>query len=162
MEFSRPEYWRGQPFPSPRDLPNPGIEPRSPALQADSSPAEPQGKPKNTGVGSLSLLQRIFLTQEPNLHCRRSLYQLSHQGRPEGPVNSKRRPASATMPLPASLCRALPLPAVPLTPGHNPPLQALLGGNRPRSRPSWLLGPPGCHSLNKRRRQTEPDATSRA
>ena len=44
------------PFPSPGDLPNPGIEPRSLALQADSLPAEPQGKPKNTGVGSLSLL----------------------------------------------------------------------------------------------------------
>ena len=43
-------------FPSPRDLPNPGIEPRSQALQANSLPAEPRGKPKNTGVGSLSLL----------------------------------------------------------------------------------------------------------
>ena len=42
-------------FPFSGDLPNPGIEPRSPALQADSLPAEPQGKPKNTGVGSLSL-----------------------------------------------------------------------------------------------------------
>ena len=63
MEFSRPEYW-SRPFPSPGDLPNPGIGPRSPALQADSSPAEPQGKPKNTGVGSLFLFQRIFLTQE--------------------------------------------------------------------------------------------------
>ena len=40
----------------------PGIKPRSPALQADSSPTEPQGKPKNTGVHSLSLLQWIFLT----------------------------------------------------------------------------------------------------
>ena len=38
------------------DLPNPGIEPRSLVLQADSLPAEPQGKPKNIGVGSLSLL----------------------------------------------------------------------------------------------------------
>ena len=47
MEFSRPEYWNGYPFPSPGDLPNPGIESRSPKLQADSSPAEPQGKPKN-------------------------------------------------------------------------------------------------------------------
>ena len=46
MEFSRPEYWSGWPFPSPGDLPNPGIEPRSPALQADSLPAEPQGKPQ--------------------------------------------------------------------------------------------------------------------
>ena len=56
--------------------------PRS-ALQVDSSPAEPQGKPKNTGVGSLSLLQGIFLTQELNqglLHCRWILYQLSYQG----------------------------------------------------------------------------------
>ena len=41
-----------------------GLKPRSPALQADSLPAEPQGKPKNTGVSSLSLLQWIFLTQE--------------------------------------------------------------------------------------------------
>ena len=43
MAFSRPEYWSGQPFPSPEYLPNPGIEPRSPTLQADSLPAEPQG-----------------------------------------------------------------------------------------------------------------------
>ena len=49
MEFSSPwnppEYWSGQPFPSPGNLPNPGIEPRSPTLQVDSLPAEPQGKP---------------------------------------------------------------------------------------------------------------------
>ena len=49
-------------FPSPGDLPNPGIEPRSPAMQVDSLTAEPQGKPKNTGVGSQSLLQWIFPT----------------------------------------------------------------------------------------------------
>ena len=66
MEFSRPEYWSGLPFPPPGDLPNPGIEPRSPALQANSLPAESPGKPKNTGVGSLSLLQQILLTQELN------------------------------------------------------------------------------------------------
>jgi len=65
MEFSRtPEYGSGKPFPSPGDLPNPGIETRPPELQADSLPAEPQGKPKNTGVGSLSLLQGMSLTQE--------------------------------------------------------------------------------------------------
>ena len=40
MEFSRPEYWSGEPLPSPRDLPNPGIEPGSPALQAESLPAD--------------------------------------------------------------------------------------------------------------------------
>ena len=85
MEFSRPEYWSGLPFPSPGDLPNPGIDPRSPALQVDYLPLEPQGKPKNTGVGSLSLLQQIFPIQELNqglLHCRWILYQLSYQGSP--------------------------------------------------------------------------------
>ena len=46
MEFSRQEYWSGLPFPSPGGLPNPGIEPRSPTSQADSLPAEPQGKPQ--------------------------------------------------------------------------------------------------------------------
>ena len=44
MEFSRPEYWSGQPFPSPGYLPKPGIEPRSPALQADAAPTELPGK----------------------------------------------------------------------------------------------------------------------
>ena len=64
---------------------HPGIEPRSPVLQAVSLPAEPPGKPKNIGVASLSLLQGIFPTQESNwglLHCRQILYQLSHQGSP--------------------------------------------------------------------------------
>ena len=44
MEFSRQEYWGGLPFPSPGNLPDPGIEPRSPVLQADSSPCEPLNK----------------------------------------------------------------------------------------------------------------------
>ena len=85
IEFSRLEYCSGQAFPSPGDLPNPGIKPRSLALQADSLPAKPPGKPKNTGVGSLSLLQWIFPTQELNwglLLCRQILYQLSYQGSP--------------------------------------------------------------------------------
>ena len=85
--FSRQEYWNELPCPSPRGLPNAGIQPRSPASQADSLPAEPQGKPKNTGAGSLSLLQGIFPTQESNqglLHCRWILYQLSYQGSPAG------------------------------------------------------------------------------
>ena len=73
-EIFRQEYWSGLSFPPPRDLLNPGIKPRSPALQEDSLPAEARGKPKNTGVGSLSLLQRIFPIQESKrdlLHCRR-------------------------------------------------------------------------------------------
>ena len=44
MGFSRQEYWSGLPFPSPGDLPDPGIEPRSPALQADALPSELPGK----------------------------------------------------------------------------------------------------------------------
>ena len=44
MGFSRQEYWSGLPFPSPGDLPNPGIEPRSPALQADALTSELPGK----------------------------------------------------------------------------------------------------------------------
>ena len=93
MEFSRPEYRSVRPVRSPGDLPNPGIEPRSTALQVDSLPAEPPGKPKNTGVGSLSLpvayqedLQQIFLTQKSNQGLprhRQILYQLSYQGSPE-------------------------------------------------------------------------------
>ena len=45
MEFSRSEYWSGLPFPSPGDLPDPGIEPRSPTFQANTLPSEPPGKP---------------------------------------------------------------------------------------------------------------------
>ena len=89
-EFSRQEYWSGLPFPSPEELPNPGIEPWSPASQADSLPSELQGTPSKSlsrvwlfvtpwtratrlfssvhgdspgysiGVGSHSLLQGIF------------------------------------------------------------------------------------------------------
>ena len=76
------EYWSGQQFPSPGYLPNPGIKPRFPALQAESLPAE-QGKPKNTRVGSLSLLQWTFPTQKSNrglLYCREIVYQLRYQG----------------------------------------------------------------------------------
>ena len=45
IEVSRHEYWSGLPFPSPEDLPGPGIEPRSPVLQADALPSEPPGNP---------------------------------------------------------------------------------------------------------------------
>ena len=60
---------------------HPGIEPRSPTLQADSLPEELPGKPRNTGVGSLSLVQGIFMTQEWGLlNYRQILYQPSYQG----------------------------------------------------------------------------------
>ena len=85
MGISRQEYWGGLPCPPPGDLPNRGIKPRSPELQLDSLPSETPGKPKNTGIGSLSLLQGIFPTQELNrglLHCRWIVYQVSYQGNP--------------------------------------------------------------------------------
>ena len=50
MVFSRQEYWSGLPFPSPGDLPNPGIEPRSPTLQADALTSEPPGKPNGSRI----------------------------------------------------------------------------------------------------------------
>ena len=80
MGFSRQEYWSGLPFPSPGDLPNPGIEPRSPVLQADSLPAEPPATPEglpcssnskesacNTGVpGSISGSGRSYGEENGN------------------------------------------------------------------------------------------------
>ena len=85
LGFPRQEYGSGLSLPSPGDLPDPGIKSRSPTLQVDSLLSEPPGKPKNTGVGSLSLLQGIFQTQELNqglLHCKQILNQLSYQGSP--------------------------------------------------------------------------------
>ena len=67
MEFSRPEYWGGWPFPSPGDLPDPGIEPRYPALQVDSLPAEPQEKPT---VNRATSFMRLFLTVALTLNWR--------------------------------------------------------------------------------------------
>ena len=75
------EYWSGLPCPPPVDLPNPAIEP----CRRIFLPSEPPEKPKNTGVGSLSLLQGNFPTQESNrglLHCWQILYQLSYLGSP--------------------------------------------------------------------------------
>ena len=66
-------------------FPTQGSNPGLPHCRQIPLPTEPSGKPKNTGVGSLSLLQGIFLTQESNqglLHFRRILYQLSYQGSP--------------------------------------------------------------------------------
>ena len=68
-------------MPSSGDLPNPEFKSRFPTFQVDSLLAEPPGKPKNTGVVSLSLLQGIFPTQESYqglLYCRQILYQLSY------------------------------------------------------------------------------------
>ena len=98
MGFSRPEYWSGLPCPLPGDLPNPGIKPRSPALQPDSLPSEPPGKPENTGVGSLSFLHWNFPTQESNpsllclLHWLAGSLPLHHLGSPPWFVSILHRP----------------------------------------------------------------------
>ena len=85
MEFPRQENWSRLPFPSPGDLPNPGVKPKSPALQVNSLLSDPPGKPTFTIVGSLYLLQGFFPAQELNwglLHCTQILYQLTYQGSP--------------------------------------------------------------------------------
>ena len=69
MEFSWQEYWSGLPFPLPADLPNPGIKPGSPALQADSLPSEPPGKQK-----------RSFLRDTEGLFLNRCLVIISQVG----------------------------------------------------------------------------------
>ena len=83
MEFSRPEYWSGSPSLLQGTFTTQGWNPGLPAaLQVDPLMSEPPGKPKNTGVGSLFFLKRIFPTQELNqgfLHCRQILYLLNHK-----------------------------------------------------------------------------------
>ena len=61
MEFSKQEYWSGLPFPSPRDLSDPGIKPRSLALQADSLPSEPSGSPVVVWIILLSIVTVRFI-----------------------------------------------------------------------------------------------------
>ena len=61
MEFSRQEYWSGLPFPSPGDLPDPGIEPWSPAFQADALPSEPPGKPSQLKEDLNRTKKEIFM-----------------------------------------------------------------------------------------------------
>ena len=79
-------------FPFSRGSSQPRTRTHVSRVAGRSLPAEPQGEPKNTGVGSLFLLQRIFLTQESNrslLHCWQVLYQLSYQGSPKLGCNRK-------------------------------------------------------------------------
>ena len=69
MGFLRQEYWSGLPCPPPEDLSNPGREPRSPALQADSLPSEPPGKPNLiTEVYEHVLISINITTTHPSQH----------------------------------------------------------------------------------------------
>ena len=76
MEFSRPENWNGQPFPSPGYLPNPGVKLMSPALQADSLPTEPQGKARSMKHVCilLALFQNILHFEHPHKFCTQSWF----------------------------------------------------------------------------------------
>ena len=82
MGFSRQEYWSGLPFPSPEDLPDPGIEPRSPSLQADALTSAPPGRPRfNPWVGKIPWRRKwqpipVLLPGES--HGQRSLMGSSH------------------------------------------------------------------------------------
>ena len=102
-------------IPSSRDLPNPGIKLRHPALQADSLLSEPPGKPKNTGIGSLSLLQVNFPTQEVNrglLYCRWTFYQLSYQGSPHTRILEWKYPTYSNLSMNATTFSTLPKPTI--------------------------------------------------
>ena len=76
VEFSGQEYWSGLPFPSPGDLPVPGIEPRSPALQADSLLSEPPGKPSS--ATKEAIMQQVekahSLQRRPRAAKKKSMY----------------------------------------------------------------------------------------
>ena len=70
MGFSRQEYWSGLPFPAPGDLPDPGIEPRSPTLQADALTSAPPGKPLNTRIPSLRKPPIENRTSDPSTNIK--------------------------------------------------------------------------------------------
>ena len=77
MGFSRQEYWSGLPFPSPGDLPDPGIEPGSPAFQSDALPTELLGKPLKEVGEDQSLRSKtlgiLLLLSLISFHTRRGL-----------------------------------------------------------------------------------------
>ena len=66
MGFSKQEHWSGLPFPSPGDLPDPGIEPRSPTLQADALPSELPGKQKDLSGNTTTKCNVVFWVEFKN------------------------------------------------------------------------------------------------
>ena len=75
MGFPRQEYWSGLPFPSPGDLPDPEIEPRSPALQADALTSKPRGKPTHCLGGVNNQLTSNF-TETRQVSYKALLYSI--------------------------------------------------------------------------------------
>ena len=86
MEFSRPEYWSGQPFPSPGDFPNPGIELGSPALQVDSLPTELSRKQEKGNV-TIDLICQLGWVAGTSLHSQ-TFFQMFLQGCSLDEINS--------------------------------------------------------------------------
>ena len=80
MGFSKQEYWSGLPFPSPGDLPDPRIEPRSPALQADSLPSEPPGKSKPEGNLARDQYNQTLKGEWPIHPPTNTIWRHPHQG----------------------------------------------------------------------------------
>ena len=80
MGFSRQEYWSGLPFPSPGDLPDPGIEPRSPILEADALTSEPPGQENSRNTSTSALLIRLKpLTVWITTNCEKFLKRWDYQ-----------------------------------------------------------------------------------
>ena len=73
MGFSRQEYWSGLPFHSPGDLPNPGIEPGSPALQADALPSEPPNDTHLEFIFDSSLIRHVYVVDSLGFSLKISL-----------------------------------------------------------------------------------------
>ena len=99
MEFSRQEYWSGLPFPSPGDLPDPGVEPRSPALQAGSLMSKSPGKPSSVTQSCLTLcdLMDCSMPGLPVLHqflelAQAHVHQVSDSIQPSHPLSSTSPP----------------------------------------------------------------------
>ena len=78
LELSRQEHWSGLPFPSPGVLPDPGIKPRSPTLQADTLPSEPPGKPLSTDIQKEIILCG-FLGEASRLRLFVTPWTVAHQ-----------------------------------------------------------------------------------
>ena len=74
MGFSRQEYWSEVPFPSPGDLPNPGIKPMSPELQADALTSEPPGKPSNVTESHQKVRTQLLTVLQCNSMALRQIH----------------------------------------------------------------------------------------
>ena len=86
MEFSRQEYWSGLPFPSPGDLPDPGMKPRSSTFQADSLPSKPPGKPQ----GSLKWYLPFKIKSNTKIILHINMFRFSEKEKEENLVNNDR------------------------------------------------------------------------